>query len=134
MDKIENPPPIRCRLSNCVITGDISTTGKNSSVALAVRTHLMTFLKNDERFRHSEENVNLCYILTVVELNCLLELGKPVRRVNDYIGERKSCLCFYLCLNIATLIKLFVKIVFFCSRKYHKQPWPVNDPHTINQW
>ena len=30
------------RLSICMITGDISITGKISSIALAVRTHLMT--------------------------------------------------------------------------------------------
>ena len=49
----------------------------------------------------------------MVELNCLLELGKPVHRVNDYtcIGESIDCLCFYLCLNIATLMKAVRKII-----------------------
>ena len=91
------------------------------------------FLKNDETFRHSDENVNLSYILTVIKLSCLLELGKPVRRGNHYIGVSRSCLCFYLCLNIATLIKVlreitcenrkfFLKGSIYCSRDRPPSP------------
>ena len=90
-------------------------------------------MKNDETFRHSDENVNLSYILTVVELNCMLEPGKPVRRVNDYIGVSMSCLCFYLCLNIATFMKVlreiirekrkfFLKRTSYCSRDRPPSP------------
>ena len=128
MDKIKKPHLyIKCRLSKCVISGDISTTGKKFSIALAVLTHLMTFWnkKNDETFRHSDENVNLSHNLTVVEPNCLLELGKHVRRVNHYIGESINCLCFYLCLNIVTLMKVLKKnylwksLIFLLKRSIH---------------
>ena len=48
----------RCQLKNPYCTGRANAVDD--------------FLKNDETFRHSDENVNLSYILTVVELSCLL--------------------------------------------------------------